>query len=121
MTFCIGTDQAGPEHAGKQKGGDDKDEDDEAQEVAALLKRIKAAHPPPEILKVGVFGCSNIPPMVVGFAMASQMQDRLICLVCRFLPLLSSNGISDVCELKAHSMHALSGKHQEEMTIIKCK
>ncbi|KAK9840022.1 hypothetical protein WJX74_002213 [Apatococcus lobatus] len=37
---------------GKQKGGDDKEEDDEAQEVVALLKRIKAAHPPPEILKV---------------------------------------------------------------------
>lgn len=38
--------------AGKKKGVDDKEEDDEAQEVVALLKRMKDAHPPPEILKV---------------------------------------------------------------------
>ena len=38
--------------AGK-KGGDDKSDDDEEQEVAMLLKRIKAAHPPAEVIKVG--------------------------------------------------------------------
>ena len=38
--------------AGKPKGGEDNEEEDEAQEVATLLKRIKAAHPHPEILKV---------------------------------------------------------------------
>ncbi|KAK9859854.1 hypothetical protein WJX84_006100, partial [Apatococcus fuscideae] len=37
---------------GKPKGGEDNEEEDEAQEVATLLKRIKAAHPHPEILKV---------------------------------------------------------------------
>ena len=42
--------------AGK-RGSDERGDDEEEEEVAVLLKRIKAAHPPAEILKVSI--CSH--------------------------------------------------------------
>ena len=81
--------------AGKQKGGDVQEEDDEAQEVAALLKRIKNAHPPPEILKVSACtDCIGAPTMGPSdpFLRFSVVLEQVLYCQSQMLPTMSSCG-----------------------------